>query len=418
MAREHAKSPALAGRLQSSPVPELLAYAHNHRFTGALVLESEQRARSGVFFEKGAVLRARASGIEQQLARRVLREAALSGDDLVVAARFARESGRDIFMSVDELGLLPPERLEVARAEFVHQQVRALVELPADSVYGFFPELDTLRKLPGPSRPLPALNLIIDCILAEPSLERCRQQLEPFRNDRMTLLEPSSPDAAARPALIWPVVARLSRAPHSFEELRLLNLVEERELVACMYALRLTRRVIREGNPTRRPSWPSRVARRTSSQGFRAVGGSEPPAAKRSAHRDTLPEVGYRPPESEVPRRRLSDAEQKRYWQEQNAESKALEAWAIAEGSDAAGVEKATLIVEKALAFFPDNPRIHFYAGCLYRRARRYEEAANEFRRVLTLDPDNLEARHELDSLLRRSDPPSKGVFGRLLKKR
>ena len=110
MTREHAKSPAVAGRLDNSPLPELLAYALNHEFTGALVLESVDQARSGIHFEAGAVSRARAAGAEQALAREALAEAKLPEEDLVLAAHFARESRRDIFTAVEHLALLSRRR--------------------------------------------------------------------------------------------------------------------------------------------------------------------------------------------------------------------------------------------------------------------------------------------------------------------
>ena len=107
-----------------------------------------------------------------------------------------------------------------------------------------------------------------------------------------------------------------------------------------------------------------------------------------------------------------------RQWQEQNAESKALEAWALAEAGDPVQIKKALAIVEKAVEFFPNNPQIRFYAGCLYRLVRQHDAAARAFRRVLTLDPDNSEAQRELDLLGKRSVPPApKGVFGRLRRK-
>ncbi len=420
MSRTHSKAPALAGRLANSPLPELLAYACNHRFTGALVLEPRAGERSGLFFQEGAVFRARTAGVDQALARQVLEQAELSQEDLVSAARFARQSGRDVFSSVQELALLSQESLEIARARFVEGQVHALSRLPVDTVYGFFPELDTLKKAPGPKKPLPPLNLIIACILNEGSIDRFRGQLEPFKTDRL-LLRGQEWELGPSTGAVHAVVSRLRRSPHSFEELRLLNVVDERELVACVYALRLTQRLAPEGNVSARASTPLGVPRRASSQSLNAVKYASV-SAPDVEPRDTLPEVGYAPPAglaSEPPRRKLSAAEQKRYWQEQSAESRALEAWAKAEGGDPAQLEKALQMVEKAVEFFPKNPRIRYYAGCLYRSAQRLDEAASEFRRVLSIDPDNIEAKTELELLNRRSGiPPSKGVFQRLRKKR
>lgn len=419
VSRDQAAVPTVAGRLDTSPIPELLAYALNQQFTGALVLQSSSQERSGVLFSNGSVWRARVAGLDQILARQVLRFAGLSDEDLALATRFARESARDIFTGVGELALLSVESLESARTQFVDRQVRALVTLPPDTAFGFFPDLDTLKKSPGPLQPLAPLDLLIACILEEASIERCRDHLDPIKNEKLKLVESVAikPDSAV--AGLRPVIERIRRGPHSLEDLRLLNLVPEPHLIACIYALRLTRRVAREGSPSGRPSWPGRVPRRNSSQGF----APDPRADLRNTGErerpETLPEVGMPTTyDSEPPARDWGPSERERARQEQAAESKALEAWALAEGGDPVQIRKALLMVEKAVKYFPDNAQIRFYAGCLYRLVRKDDRAAHEFRRVLSLDPDHSQAQHELDLLGRRSaPPPSKGVFGRLRRK-
>src|SRR5688572_5151974 len=261
------KDPTIAGRLDASPIPELLAYAFNQQFYGSVVLQSEHQARSGILFGGGHVLRARAAGMDQALARQVLEGSGLTEADLIQASRFAQQEGRDVFTAVEQLGLLSAETLESARSAFVERQVRALGSLPGETVFGFFPELDTLKKSPGPVQPLVSFDLIVACLLEEPSLDRCRDQLEPIKNERLKPVGTVGVKPGSSVARVRPVIDRIKRAPHSLEELRLLNLVPERDLVACVYALRLTRLVVREGSVSGRPSWP--VPRRHSSQAFR-----------------------------------------------------------------------------------------------------------------------------------------------------
>jgi tetratricopeptide (TPR) repeat protein len=418
---DHAQDPTIAGRLDSSPMPELLAYAFNEQFQGSVVLQSARQARSGILFAGGHVVRARAAGMDQSLARQVLEGNGLTEADLIQASRFAQQASSDVFTAVERLGLLNAETLESARAAFVERQVRALGSLPADTVFGFFPELDTLKRSPGPAQPLVSFDLIVACLLEEPSLDRCRDQLEPIKNERLKPVGTVGVKPGSSVARVRPVIDRIKRAPHSLEELRLLNLVPERDLVACVYALRLTRLVAREGSASGRPSWPSRVPRRNSSQAFRLDPNEVVARTGTRPHRETLPDLGIPGAELDsVPPGRSSfpPSARQRQWQEQNAESKALEAWALAEGGDPVQIKKALAIVEKAVEFFPNNPQIRFYAGCLYRLVRQHDAAARAFRRVLTLDPDNSEAQRELDLLGKRSVPPaSKGVFGRLRRK-
>src|SRR6187551_2621320 len=226
---DRAKDPTIAGRLDSSPIPELLAYAFNEQFQGSVVLQSAHQPRSGILFSGGHVLRARAAGMDQALARQVLEGSGLTEADLIQASRVAQQASRDVFSAVEHLGLLSAEALESARAAFVERQVRALGSLPSDTVFGFFPELDTLKKSPGPATPLVSFDLIVACLLEEPSLDRCRDQLEPIKNERLkpvgtVVVKPGSSVARVRP-----VIDRIKRAPHSLEELRLLNLVPERD---------------------------------------------------------------------------------------------------------------------------------------------------------------------------------------------
>jgi len=417
---EAAKVPTIAGRLDSSPIPELLAYAFNQRFDGSVVVQSERQQRSGILFEGGHVHRARAAGMDQALARQGLEGSGLTEADLVLASRHAQQASHDVFTAVEQLALLTPDALESVRLAFVERQVRALGSLPGDTVFGFFPGLDTLKKSPGPAQPLASFDLIVACLLEEPSLDRCRDQLEPIKNERLKPTGAIGVRPGSTVARVRPVIDRLKRAPHSIEELRLLNLVPERDLVACIYALRLTRLLTREGSASGRPSWPSRVPRRSSSEAFRLDPNEVMPRTPGRERRETLPEVGLPTPEFDPPPQRstLPPLARQRQWQEQNAESKALEAWALAEGGDPVQIKKALAVVEKAVEFFPNNPQIRFYAGCLYRLVRQHDQAARAFRKVLTLDPEHIEAQRELDLLGKRSVPPaSKGVFGRLRRK-
>src|SRR5688500_13941531 len=136
---DRTKDPTIAGRLDSSPIAELLAHAFNEQFHGSVVLQSVHQPRSGILFVGGHVLRARAAGMDQALARQVLEGSGLTEADLIRASHFAQQASRDVFTAVEQLGLLSSETLESARSQFVERQVRALGSLPSDTVFGFFP---------------------------------------------------------------------------------------------------------------------------------------------------------------------------------------------------------------------------------------------------------------------------------------
>jgi tetratricopeptide (TPR) repeat protein len=235
--------------------------------------------------------------------------------------------------------------------------------------------------------------------LLEPAIQRCRKMLEPFRHDRLTISQESRAASAHFDASERSVVARLSAAPHSFEELRLLNLTSIERLVALTHALRLTKQV----TPTN--TRDSRVPRAASSQALRAVNATQ--------RRSSSPA----PTDDAEGKRRLDPAAQRRLWQERTAESKSLEAWALAEG-DSRQLSRALAVVERAAKAYPKNAQIRFYCACLHKQARDVNRAMNEFRLVLDLEPDNMEAQRELSLLRRNSESAKRGMFGRLRKKR
>jgi cytochrome c-type biogenesis protein CcmH/NrfG len=76
-------------------------------------------------------------------------------------------------------------------------------------------------------------------------------------------------------------------------------------------------------------------------------------------------------------------------------------------------------MVDRAAQAFPRNAQIRYYRGCLHKQANNVGQAMAEFRRVLDLDPENLEALREIELLNRRaSTVQRKSVFGLLRKKR
>jgi tetratricopeptide (TPR) repeat protein len=239
--------------------------------------------------------------------------------------------------------------------------------------------------------------LIFQAILIEPAVDRCRRLLDPFRHDRLNLAVTARPQDAHFDATERAVISRLDESPHSFEALRLLNLTSLDRLVALVYTLRATRQVAASGFRD------SRVPRTASSQGLRSVSPDE---------RLSLPSSGA------PGRDRHKESQAKRLWDERTMEARALEAWASAEGDDRQ-LKKALVIVDRAAKSFPRNAQIRYYRGCLHKQANDVEQAMTEFRRVLDLDPENLEAMRELEVLNRRANAAAKkSVFGLLRRKR
>ncbi len=98
---------------------------------------------------------------------------------------------------------------------------------------------------------------------------------------------------------------------------------------------------------------------------------------------------------------------------ERDVEAKTLEAWMRAV-DEKKHRKRALSIAEKAAALYPENPRILFYRGCLESLDGQVGPATHTLRRVLEIDPDYLEAQHELKRLQATPDTKTRlsSLFG------
>jgi len=97
-----------------------------------------------------------------------------------------------------------------------------------------------------------------------------------------------------------------------------------------------------------------------------------------------------------------------RVTQECEAEAKVVNAWMMGE-ADRTFLEKARVFSCKVVKLFPKNPRIRYCYACLEKRAGNYDSAIREFARVLELEPGNVDAKNDLDQLLKWSKAQRRG---------
>ncbi|HEU5073538.1 MAG TPA: hypothetical protein VFU02_05185 [Polyangiaceae bacterium] len=86
--------------------------------------------------------------------------------------------------------------------------------------------------------------------------------------------------------------------------------------------------------------------------------------------------------------------------QEREAEAKVVNAWMMGE-ADRSFLEKARVFSGRVVKLFPKNPRIRYCFACLEKRAGNYDSAIREFARVLEIEPGNVDARNDLDQLMK-----------------
>jgi hypothetical protein len=469
-------TPGVSGRIADSPVVELLGYAFNQRFDGVLELCCNGAERICVAFLAGRVDAVSAPTIEAASQREAL-EAHLPPETLRFAEEHARTQGGDLLTAVETLHLLPPETRHLVRAECVTSQIIALCRLRDDTSYTFL-QTESKPAQTGLALSLDPLALIVNCILAEPALERARRSVQAFREEPLTLVQRHEVDPAELRGVSRVCIKRLSVRPHSFSELARLQPSATDEVAALVYALFLTGGVALRSGPSEypRPMHNSHVPRSISSHGMRAVGvePAEPPTAgggapvggystpaetervtssrpsaaprpnaaprpgasqrvagrrqapspRASAARPLSPQrpashlpapevdaasVGNEAPmrDSEaVPREDAND--RAKVSQECEAEAKVVNAWMMGE-ADRTFLEKARVFSCKVVKLFPRNPRIRYCYACLEKRAGNYELALREFARVLELEPGNVDAKNDLDQLLRWSKAQRRG---------
>lgn len=402
----------VAGELNDSPLVELLAYAFNQRFTGVLALQAPGAEKLGVGFEAGRVNAVRAPALNDACQARAL-EAHLPPETIGFAQDHARLQRCDLLSAVEALQLLPTETRRLVRAEGITEQLVALCRLRQDSSFAFIPgaACDGGTRL---ERSLDPLALITTCILAEPAIERARRSVDAFRDDALSLVPTHAIDPAELRGVSRGCLRRLAERPYTFSELRRVQPGTDDETVAFVYALFLTGQVALRTGPSERPRpmHHSHVPRHNSSHGMRVpmvehLGptaprrrrqpNTRPRTAPKQEPRSTMhpPPAGHRP----LSRAEMLDAKT-RAQQEAQAEAKVANAWMMGE-ADHTFLEKARVFTGKVVQLFPENPRIRYCFACLQRRAGRTDAAIREFARVLEVDPGHVDAKSDLDQLLK-----------------
>ncbi len=390
------EQPEASGLISDSPLVELLGYAFNRRFSGRLVLNSSSADSIGLGFEDGRIISALLPTDSDGRREQAALESYLPPEALMFTAQHANTHGLDLFSAVESLVLLPSESVQLARADFIKRVVLDSCLTPPDTRYAFFPGSAQLAGAVSVHTPPDPLGLILSCIQTEPALERARRSVRAFAHERLSLSErmPIEDRGLSAPCRAW--LARLERAPCSYVDLLRLNPAAGDQLVALLYALLIMGLVRMRTGPSEqpRPVHQSRIPRSISSQAVRAVShATDRPAPEPGA---SVRSPGPREPDPQSP-----EAARKRTEQECAAEAKVVQAWMLGE-ADRTYLERSRLFVGKVVQLFPHNPRIRFCFASLLKRAHELESAIEEFELVLQMDPTNIDAKNELEQLLRR----------------
>lgn len=144
MAPTAAHRPLVRGRLSTTSLAELLVFALERRLNGSFVFESPAGARSALVVARGRVTKLRTAEPVEQLGRLLEERGLLDDARLVRALRLAREQGQRLGDTLVQLHELRPEALDAALREQFGRRLCWLGQLPAESAYGFYADVDYL----------------------------------------------------------------------------------------------------------------------------------------------------------------------------------------------------------------------------------------------------------------------------------
>ena len=93
----------------------------------------------------------------------------------------------------------------------------------------------------------------------------------------------------------------------------------------------------------------------------------------------------------------------------------ALVGWLESMGSAKNAARDALAILNRALAIDADDDRALYYRGAIYKRLGREDDAIKDFRRAVTLNPQNVDAVREvrLHGMRSEKSAPQGGLFSR-----
>jgi len=139
-----AHRPLVRGRLSTTSLAELLVFALERRLSGSFVFEAPAGARSALVVARGRVTKLRTAEPVEQLGHLLEERGLLDDARLVRALRLAREHGQRLGDTLVRLHELRPEALDAALREQLGRRLCWLGQLPAESAYGFFADVDYL----------------------------------------------------------------------------------------------------------------------------------------------------------------------------------------------------------------------------------------------------------------------------------
>lgn len=433
----HASTPPLArGRLSTTSLAELLVLALERRLNGSFVFETPVSERSALVVASGRVTKVRTAETVDPLGRLLTDSGVIDDATLERGLRVALERKDRLGDVLIQLDAVERPVLERTLREQIGRRLSWLGQLPEESAYGFYANVDFLDDRPECG--VEPLALIWRCIRdgralhpgqeaalaalgARPLRLRERAALERFElsSDERTFFEGLRSRPLSLEALITHTGLDPTRARRLIYALLITHQLDADRRPSSAPPARPLPSVappcVTEGG-TSRSSAPDRVehalerASRLVRERARAEGAAEA-ALEIEAARTSMEKKQF----AEAEKHALAACN----LDPNNAEHLAFHAWLRMQNGDLAMPALAAQVLsalDRAVMKAPTSVTVRFQRAQVLKRLGRDEDAYKDFRFVARRAPDHLDAVREVRLHLMRTRNATKqsGVFSKL----
>lgn len=434
----NASSPMARGRLSSISVAELLVLSLDRRLNGSFVFEAKVSGRSALVVASGHVTKLRTAEPIHPLGRLLTESGVIDHATLEQGLRLAHAHKDLLGDALIQLDAVDRRVLDTTLREQLERRLSWLGQLPEDSAYGFYANVDLLEDRPVCGAD--PLGVIWRCIRDGQGRHPRQEAVLSALGTRPLRLAPGAAlERFELPASVHACFQHLRARPLELDALIARTGLEPAQARRSIYALLMTRQLeplSTAGAPLTSPP-PDSSAERTPTPARR--GSSPPPTPDRVEHalqrasrvvRERTRAEGAAEAlravdaaSQSIARKKYAEAEalvhQACSADPGNAEYMALHAWLRMQNGELAVPALAAQIattLDRAVMKAPSSVPVRLYRAQVLKRLGRDEDAYKDFRFVARRNPEHLDAVREvrLHLIRARNKQKRSGVFARL----
>ncbi len=304
---------AATGKLERTPLCQLMVYVLQRQLSGTLVFETPSGEKSALSFDAGRIVKARTGSGTLRLGQLLLERGSISASDL---ERAVDERQRQLLGErLQRLERLDQQALDTALDEQVYLVVEAVAAGPGQTAYGYYPDRDMLANWGREPRRLDSLRAIGRAFAKAPPNPTQIDAVMATLSFRVLRLHPQSRVGRFGFAHAESAVLDVLRAkPQTFAELAETGLLSIERLRPLLSLLAMTHH-LEVG-----ASWPLDVAPRQSSlrDAVRSTPRSRPRVSATKASRQTESgevDRGQAEPRRSEIRRRVETVQRQTYYE-------------------------------------------------------------------------------------------------------